>query len=67
MAVLLSACAFYRVDNVVCVFLCRRYPTVERRARYAKGLKPENYFPLPEDAIIGAEAVKKCSKADEQV
>lgn len=49
------------------MFLCRRYPTVERRVRYAKGLKPESYFPLPEDTIIGAEAVKKCSKADEQV
>ena len=35
--------------------------------RYAKGLKPESYFPLPEDTIISAEAVKKCSKADEQV
>ena len=49
------------------MFLCRRYPTVERRVRYAKGLKPENYFPLPEDTVIGVEAVKKCSKADEQV
>ena len=47
--------------------LPRRYPTVERRGRYAKGINPEKFFPLPEDAVIGAEAVKKCSTADEHV
>ena len=53
-------------EKIPCV-LCRRYPTVERRGRYAKGVNPEKFFPLPEDAVIGAEAVKKCSKADEHV
>jgi len=49
------------------MFPCRRYPTVERRGRYAKDIKPDSYFTLPEDAIIGAEVVKKCSKVDEHV
>ena len=49
------------------MFPCRRYPTVERRGRYAKDLKPDSFFPLPEDAVIGAEVVKKCSKVDEHV
>lgn len=40
---------------------------MERRGRYGKGLNPEHFFPLPEDTVIGAEAVKKCSKADENV
>ena len=49
------------------LYLCRRYPTVERRGRYANGSKPENFFTLPEDTVIGAEAVKKCSEIDEHV
>ena len=48
-------------------FLFRRFPTVERRGKFAKGSNPDKFFPLPDDAVVAAEVVKKCSVADEQV
>jgi len=47
--------------------LFRRFPTVERRGRYAKGSDPDKFFPLPDDAVVAADVIKKCSTADEQV